>query len=69
MVTATGATAFGMNLHLKNVQTRVLGEIGETNNVTLFKRKKVQTEQSIQGITEQADITTSEYEEEKRLKD
>lgn len=34
-----------------------------------LKGGKVQTEQSIQGITEQADITTSEYEEEKRLKD
>lgn len=59
MVTATGATAFGMNLYLKNVQTRVLGEIGETNNVTFFKRKK-SPNQSTQGITEQADITTSE---------
>lgn len=36
MVPATGATAFGMNLHLKTVQTRVLGETGETNNVTFF---------------------------------
>lgn len=61
-----------MNLHLKNVQTHVLGEIGETNNVTFFflkKGRKVQTEQSIQGITERADITTSEYEEEKQLKE
>lgn len=29
-----------MNLHLKNVQTQVLGEIGETNNVTFFLKKK-----------------------------
>lgn len=29
-----------MNLHLKNVQNHVLGEIGETNNVTFFFKKK-----------------------------
>ena len=60
-----------MNLNLEDVQAHDLGKVGEVivtkDDAMLLKGKgdKAQIEKRIQEITEQLDITTSEYEKEK----
>ena len=61
----------GLNLNLEDVQAHDLGKVGEVivtkDDAMLLKGKgdKAQIEKRIQEITEQLDITTSEYEKEK----
>ncbi|CAO2616082.1 60 kDa heat shock protein, mitochondrial, partial [Lemmus lemmus] len=74
MAIATGGAVFGeegLNLNLEDVQAHDLGKVGEVivtkDDAMLLKGKgdKAQIEKRIQEITEQLDITTSEYEKEK----
>ncbi|XP_052576159.1 60 kDa heat shock protein, mitochondrial-like [Peromyscus californicus insignis] len=74
MAIATGGAVFkeeGLNLNLEDVQAHDLGKVGEVivtkDDAMLLKGKgdKAQIEKCIQEITEQLDITTSEYEKEK----
>ncbi|KAB0388678.1 hypothetical protein E2I00_015474 [Balaenoptera physalus] len=74
MAIATGGTVFGeegLTLNLEDVQPHDLGKVGEVivtkDDAMLLKGKgdKAQIEKRIQEISEQLDITTSEYEKEK----
>ena len=74
MAIATGGAVFGeegLNLNLEDVQAHDLGKVGEVivtkDDAMLLKGKgdKAHIEKRIQEITEQLDITTSEYEKEK----
>ncbi|KAK7832983.1 hypothetical protein U0070_012139 [Myodes glareolus] len=74
MAIATCGAVFGeegLNLNLEDVKTHDLGKVGEVivtkDDTMLLKGKgdKAQIEKRIQEITEQLDITTSEYEKEK----
>uniref|UniRef100_A0A8C8TAT8 60 kDa heat shock protein, mitochondrial n=1 Tax=Peromyscus maniculatus bairdii TaxID=230844 RepID=A0A8C8TAT8_PERMB len=74
MAIATSGAVFGeegLNLNLEDVQAHDLGKVGEVivtkDDAMLLKGKgdKAQIEKRIQEITEQLDITTTEYEKEK----
>ena len=74
MAIATGSAVFGeegLNLNLEDVQVHALGKVGEVivtkDDAMLLTGKgdKAQIQKRIQEITEQLDITTSEYEKEK----
>uniref|UniRef100_A0A8C6W8W4 60 kDa heat shock protein, mitochondrial n=1 Tax=Nannospalax galili TaxID=1026970 RepID=A0A8C6W8W4_NANGA len=74
MAIATGGAVFTegkLNLYLEDVQAHDLGKVGgitvTKDDAMLLKGKgdKAQTEKCIQEITEQLDITTSNYEKEK----
>ena len=74
MAIASGGVVFGekgLNMNLEDVQAHDLGKVGEVivtkDDAMLLKGKgdKAHIEKRIQEITEQLDITTSEYEKEK----
>ncbi|XP_063115575.1 60 kDa heat shock protein, mitochondrial [Cavia porcellus] len=74
MAIATGGAVFGeegLTLNLEDVQPHDLGKVGEVivtkDDAMLLKGKgdKAQIEKRIQEITEQLEVTTSEYEKEK----